>query len=98
MDRKDPTKGEEVSRPVSDEGMRPVGEHPDDPAYRPEVQDTVAGLLGRWSRAVDRPSDEPMPEHVWERILAGIETEHGRPPLPVAACSPVVGGPHRWSR
>jgi len=75
MDRKDPTKGEEVSRPVSDEGMRPVGEHSDDPAYSPEVQDAVAGLLGRWSRAVDRPSDVPMPEHVWERILAGIETE-----------------------
>lgn len=58
--------------------MRPVGEHPEDPAYRPEVQDVVAGLLGRWGNSLDRDPDSPMPEPVWEQILAGVQAEQDK--------------------
>ena len=63
---------------MNDEGMRPVGDDPEDPAYRPEVQDAVAGLLGRWGNSLDQDPDSPMPESVWEQILAGVQAEQDK--------------------
>lgn len=63
---------------MSGEGIRPVGEHPDDPGYHPEVQDAVAGLLGRWGESLDRDPDLTMPEPVWEQLLAGVHAEQNK--------------------
>src|SRR6056297_1971503 len=58
--------------------MRPVGDDPEDPAYRPEVQDAVAGLLGRWGNSLDQDPDSPMPESVWEQILDRVQAEQDK--------------------
>lgn len=69
--------------PVSEEGnadagIRPVGDHPDDQAYREEIQGSVADVLGRWGRSLDREPYEALPEHTWEQILAGVSAEQHR--------------------
>lgn len=68
----------QVRTPVSDEGMRPVGDTPEDPAYRADVQDAVADLVARWGRGVDSEPYAPMPEHTWEQVWAGVQAEQNR--------------------
>jgi hypothetical protein len=56
--------------------MRPVGEDPADPAYRPDIQDAVAGLLGRWGDSLQRPpatAADSLPDSTWEQILTGVQ-------------------------
>lgn len=72
---------------MSDNGdvIRPVGDGPDDPAYREEVQSDIAALLGRWGRGISAEpqpdseyGDERVPADVWDRVLDGVQAERER--------------------
>jgi len=65
----------EVTTPVSDERMRPVGDTPDDPAYDADVQRAVSDVLGRWGRGLDREPHDRIPDHTWEQLLAGLDAQ-----------------------
>jgi len=69
----------------NDDVIRPVGDGPDDPAYREEVQSDVAALLGRWGRGISAEpqpdseyGDERVPADVWDRVLDGVQAERER--------------------
>ena len=69
----------------NDDVIRPVGDGPDDPAYREEVQSDIAALLGRWGRGISAEpqpdseyGDERVPADVWDRVLDGVQAEHER--------------------
>ena len=69
----------------NDDVIRPVGDGPDDPAYREEVQSDIAALLGRWGRGISAEpqpdseyGDERVPADVWDRVLDGVQAERER--------------------
>ena len=65
----------------NDDVIRPVGDGPDDPAYREEVQSDIAALLGRWGRGISaepQPGGERVPADVWDRVLDGVQAERER--------------------
>jgi len=69
----------------NDDVIRPVGDGPDDPAYREEVQADIAALLGSWGRGISAEphsggeyGDERVPADVWDRVLGAVQAEHER--------------------
>jgi len=69
----------------NDDVIRPVGDGPDDPAYREEVQSDIAALLGRWGQGISAEpqpgseyGDERVPADVWDRVLDGVQAERER--------------------
>jgi len=56
----------------SGEGIRPAGQ---DPAFDPQIQESVRDVLANWGTSLDREPLDQVPADVWDRISAAISVE-----------------------